>query len=278
MTRLATALAALGALVLPATVGRASAGDQDTPSMIRACKYPAVPDRRWNLPPSLREISGLAWYGNALLAHQDESGRLFRIDPVQGSVTNWSVLERSVRDDFEGLAIIDSAAWLMTSRGRLYSFPARTSERPLPWRMVETGLGKSCELEGLAALPDGVLLLPCKAGVGDDVVIYRWDTRTGKLATPASIRVAAAALAKAGVRRIRPSAIEWDAASRHLLVVSSSPAMLLELDGGGSVVALVNLKGHPQPEGLALSPTRTLYVGDEGGQGRGSLSRYTCGA
>lgn len=254
------------------------AGGQDTPSLIRTCSYPAAPNQRWSLPSSLREVSGLAWYHGALLAHQDETGRLFRIDPLQGTVTNWSALERSVRDDFEGLAILDSTAWLMTSRGRLYRFPARSSETPLPWSRVETGLGKACELEGLAALPDGLLLLPCKAGAGDDVVIYRWDTRSGKLASPASIRVPAAALAKAGVRRLRPSAIEWDAVSRHLLVLSSSPAMLLELDGAGSVVALVQLRGHPQPEGIALSPTRTLFIGDEGGGGRGTLSRYTCAA
>jgi hypothetical protein len=220
----------------------------------------------------------LAWYQGSLLAHDDEIGRLVKINPATGTVTKWSSLKGSVRGDFEGLAISDTTAWLMTSTGRLYAFPARTSETALPWTRTDTGLGKDCELEGLSTAGADVLLLPCKAVKGTDVVIHRWDTRTGRPAVPGVIRVPASALAAAGVRQLRPSAVEWDAKSQHLLVLSSGPAMLLELDPTGNVVALVRLQGHGQPEGIALSPGRDLYVSDEGGAGRAQLSRYRCAA
>ena len=254
------------------------AGDagQEPRSIIRECRYPATPDARWELPPALREISGLAWHQGSLLAHDDEIGRIVRINPETGTVTKWSSLAGSVRGDFEGLAVNDTTAWLMTSTGRLYAFPARTSATGLPWTRTETGLGKSCELEGLSTAGAGVLLLPCKAGKGADVVIHRWDTRAGRAAVPGEIRVSASALAAAGVKQLRPSAVEWEAKSQHLLVVSSGPAMLLELDPTGGVVALVRLQGHGQPEGIALSPSRDLYVSDEGGAGRATLSLYRC--
>lgn len=244
--------------------------------MIRACRYPARADQVMLLPASLREVSGLAWFDGALLAHNDEQGRLSRIEPAYGAVSPWSALDGPVRDDFEGLALVDSSAWLMTSRGVLYRFDARASTRPLRFTRIATGLGKACEFEGLAALPDGILLLPCKTGGGSGVVIHRWNTRAGAPAEPATIQVTAAALAKAGATRFRPSAIEWDPASRHLLVLSSSPAMLLEIDLAGQVIELVKLTGHPQPEGIALAPSRTLFVSDEGGKGGATLSRYTC--
>jgi uncharacterized protein YjiK len=262
-------------LVLAPVQGAGDAG-QEPRSIIRECRYPATPDARWELRVQLREISGLAWHQGSLLAHDDEIGRLVKINPASGTVTKWSSLKGSVHGDFEGLAISDTTAWLMTSTGRLYAFPARPSETALAWTRTETGLGKSCELEGLSAAGAGILLLPCKAGRGADMVIHRWDTRAGRPAAPSEIRVSASALAAAGVRQLRPSAVEWDAKSQHLLVVSSGPAMLLELDPSGKVVALVRLQGHGQPEGIALSPGRDLYVSDEGGAGRASLSRYRC--
>jgi len=244
--------------------------------VIRTCRYPARADRVVTLSQSLREVSGLAWYGDALLAHNDEQGRLSRIDPATGVVTPWSALEGSVKDDFEGLAIVDSTAWLMTSRAVLYRFDARTSTTPLAFTRITTGLARACEFEGLVALPDGILLLPCKTGGGGGVVIHRWNTRTGRPAEPATIQVSAAALKQAGASRFRPSAIEWEPASRHLLVVSSGPTMLLEIDPVGQVIELAKLTGHPQPEGIALARSRTLFLADEGARGAATLSRYTC--
>jgi uncharacterized protein YjiK len=254
------------------------AGAQDGVSLIRRCRYPAQPDTVWALPKTLREISGLATYQGRLLAHDDEIGRVVSIDPRTGRVSPWRTLRGAVRDDFEGIAVIGATAWLITNTARLYSFPVAPSAAPAGFALTDTGLGRRCEFEGLAADTGGVLLLPCKAlpkGQGG-IVIYRWDTKRGALATPATIVVPDVALAKAGVTGLRPSSIERDPMTRHLLILSSNPAVLVELNAAGGVVALVQLKKHPQAEGMALAANRDLFVSDEGGTGSATLARYRC--
>lgn len=258
-------------------IGASQAGDE---SLIRRCKYPARPDSSWVMPKELREVSGLAAFQGTLLAHNDEVGQLFAIDPRTGAVKLWLTLQGAPRDDFEGVAVIGGTAWMMTSVGRLYTFPARAATAPVSFQLVDTKLGGRCEFEGLAVDSGSVLLLPCKtlpkgqAGI----VVYRWDTRTGAPATPATITVPAAALRKAGFKAFRPSAIERDAATGHLLVLSANPAGVLELDRSGAIVGAVALRGHPQAEGIAFGEKRALLISDEGVKGPGRLSRYACAA
>lgn len=252
------------------------AGGQDT-SLVRQCAYGARPDTTWALPKELREISGLALWRATLLAHNDELGRVYAIDPKSGQVRPWLTLQGAPRDDFEGIAVIGDNGWLMTSTGRLYQFPVASSQIPVAFRKVDTGLGKQCEFEGLAADSGNVLLLPCKVPArGKDVVIHRWDVTRGAPAAPATITVPASALAAAGLKSFRPSAIERDPATGHLLMLSANPAALLELDRAGRIVAAISLKGHPQAEGIALPAGHELLIADEGVKSLGSLSRHAC--
>ena len=142
--------------------GLALPGQTDTPLLSR-CHYRGQPDSVWALPASLQEISGLAFHRGVLLAHDDEVGRIYTINPLTGAVTIFGTLRGPIHDDFEGIAVLGDTVWLMTSSGTLYGVKATASRDPVAYALYHTGLGKRCELEGLAAdVANGVLLLPCK--------------------------------------------------------------------------------------------------------------------
>lgn len=272
----AWALGSLAAwLALPVAVPRQA----DAPLLSR-CHYHGQPETVWTLPAALREISGLALYGGVLLAHDDELGRIYSINPATGAVGVFATLRGPVHDDFEGIAVLGDTIWLMTSAGRLYGVKASVSSTPVAHVLRHTGLGKRCELEGLAAdEANGVLLLPCKTlpKNGGGLVIYRWDVTRGVLAVPATVHVHAASLKRAGAPPLRPSGIEVAPGTNHLLLLSSSPSALLELDADGAPRGYARLAGrHQRPEGLAISASRDLYVSDEGVNGSATLSIYRC--
>ena len=251
----------------------------DVPLLSR-CHYHAEPDTVRALPVALHEISGLALHRGLLLAHDDELGRVYSINPASGAVAVMATLQGPIRDDFEGIAVLGDTIWLMTSAGRLYGVRARATSTPAPFVLRQTGIGKRCELEGLAAdETNGVLLLPCKilpknAG---GLVVYRWDVARGEVAVPATISAAAGDLKRAGGQRMRPTAVEMVPRSNHLMLLSSIPPALVEVGATGTVLGYASLGArHAQAEGLAIATNGDLYVSDEGGNGLATLSIYRC--
>ena len=70
---------------------------------------------------------------------------------------------------------------------------------------------------------------------------------------------------KAGAPDLRPSALEVVPGSDHLLLLSSSPQALLELDGAGVPRGYVRLPSrHQRPEGLAIGANGDIFISDEG--------------
>ena len=109
---------------------------------------------RWELPRRLREISGLAMTrDHRLLAHNDEAGVVFEIDYRNGSIVKefqLADMEDPVADDFEGIATADGRIYLVTSSGRLYECREGAAGESVLFRVHTTGVGRDCEIEGLA--------------------------------------------------------------------------------------------------------------------------------
>jgi uncharacterized protein YjiK len=256
---------------------------QATDDLLRRCET-AQPVRRILLPGALREISGLAvTSAGELLAHNDARGRVFALDSASGRVLRRYELQGDIRQDFEGIAVARDTVFLMTSTGLVYLFRDGADGDSVPFQVFDTGLGRVCELEGLAWDPaDRVLLLPCKvqrgAGMRSGLLVFRWSPDRRSAATPAALEVPAAVLRRTlRVSTLRPTAVEVDTASGRILVLSASPQALVEMDRTGRLLVAVGLRStrHPQPEALALLPG-SLVVGDEGGEGRGMLTVYAC--
>jgi len=255
---------------------------QDSSSLLARCPLDGNPAARWSLPGRLREISGLARLPTGeLLAHNDERARVSVLDGKTGAILRSFDLQGEPRDDIEGIAIADDVLFLMNSSGRVYVTRVGQDGEKVPYTTVETGLGRQCELEGLAwDAPRQALILPCKrprtAGMTGQLTLFVVPVSTGE---PSRIQVPLAEVARrTGQRAIEASAVERDDRTGHLLVLSSGPRMVVELAGDGTIVAATELKKsrHPQPEGITILPDAIL-VSDEGTEGApGTISVYAC--
>lgn len=74
-----------------------------------------------------------------------------------------------------------------------------------------------------------------------------------------------AAAAAFGGRDFRPSAVEIDARSGRVILLSANDNALVELTPDGEVLAARALDRHVQPEGLAILPDGSLVIADEAG-------------
>lgn len=233
------------------------------------------------MPGRLRELSGLARLGpGELLAHNDERARITVLDERTGAPRRTFDLRGEPRDDVEGVAVGEGKVFLMTSAGRIYVTRAGKDDEKVPFTTVETGLGKFCELEGLAW--DGVtrsLVLPCKRPLAPELrgqlTLFLVPAAGGD---PTRMNVPLEGLTRrTGRREIEPTAVEVDERTGHLLVLSSGPRVVVEVSREGAIVDAVELRGkrHPQPESIAILPD-ALLIGDEGDGGAGRITVYAC--
>lgn len=235
---------------------------------------------RRDLPGRLHEVSGLAAAPDGrLYAHDDERGIVYAIDPRTGAVDRgFTVGSTVVRDDFEGIAIAGERFFLITSRGILHEFRLAAEGGNAPARVTDTGLGPSCEVEGLAFHEASrSLLAACKtlAPPSAEVRIHRLPLDP-RAPVPSPLRIPFAALEGHGwTGEVHPSGIEISPGGESMVLVAANEKLLIEADFEGRVLSIVRLRrGHPQAEGITFGADGRLYIADEGGNGNARLTWY----
>lgn len=240
----------------------------------------------WELPGRLREISGLATTGDhRLLAHDDEVGVVFELDYRDGSIVKEFQLAETrdpVADDFEGIAVADGLIYLVTSAGRVYESREGADGESVPYRVYATGVGRECEIEGLARDPGGrELLLMCKEarseGLRDRLAMYRWSIDEKRLSADSPTIVPVGDFARrVGSDRYHPSGIERHPVSGNYFVIAARQGAIAEVAPAGEVLAAKRFTAgwHRQIEGIAFGADGALIVADEGGRGRAILTVY----
>lgn len=232
---------------------------------------------QWALPHELREISGLALNPQGrLFAHADETGAVFEIDTASGRlVKRFFVGDPPVADDFEGIAWARGAFHLVTSDGTLLRFAEGADGEHVAFERSETGFGAQCEIEGLHAAADDVLLMACKTlrdpRLGVHLVLLAWSLAEARPEPARNVLVPLPAPS------FNPSGLTRCPRSGSLLLVAAQQRALLEVSEDGALVRALRLPDrnrHPQMEGIELTAAGSLIIADEGANGRGRIGVY----
>ena len=262
-------------------------------------RYDLAGDPSWEkkLPKELDEISGLAFSGDGrLFAHGDQDATIWQLDAREGKVLKTFSVASAGKDpglgkkqpksgplagDFEDLQIVGSRFYLISSNGVLVEFQEGADGASVPSTTHDTGLGKTCEIEGLAYDSAGrSLLILCKIPHADryrdQIVIFAWSLDRQAADTAPRIRVDDSRLTGTGRRTFHGSAMTFAPDHRSLVLVAGPQKSFVELGLDGAVLSSGGLeeKAHRQPEGIAFAPDGTLLISDEGAGKRATISAY----
>ncbi len=238
------------------------------------------------LPTNLEEISGLAMTrDNRLLAHNDERGIIFEIDYQNGSIAKsfqLTDMKNPVASDFEGIATIGDQIYLVTSSGRLYACREGAAGVSVLFNVYTTGVGRDCEIEGLAYDESKrALLLMCKdarsADMEGQLAIYHWSIDDKQLSVDAHTVIPVAEFSQhIKGKKFQPSGIERHPMSGNYFIVAARQGAIAEITPDGQVVAVREFPAqwHRQIEGIAFAADGTLIVSDEGAGRKARLTLY----
>ncbi|MGB5344848.1 MAG: SdiA-regulated domain-containing protein [Woeseia sp.] len=238
---------------------------------------------QWRLPERLQEVSGLALTSDErLLAVADEKAVVFEIDvDKRRLVKAFALGDPVLRGDFEGIAIVDDEVILITSDGDLYRSREGDDGEQVEYTLTETGLGKRCEIEGLAAhAARQELLIACKQPRNgmQRVPIFVWSLPNAALIEERTIDLPLGPISKAiRERRLNPSGIAIDPQTGNLLLVAARQRAIVELTSEGRLLSVVSLPlahRHRQPEGIEIMRDGRLLIADEGGNHKARLAVY----
>ena len=240
----------------------------------------------WKLPGRLAEISGLAMtMDNRLLAHNDEKGVIYEIDYRNGAIVKafqLADMATPVADDFEGIATVDDRIYLVTSAGRLYECGEGADGETVLFNSYATGVGRDCEIEGLAYDKSRrTLVLMCKgsrrADLAGQLGIYHWSIDEKQLLEDAHTVLPVIEFSRhIGGKKFQPSGIERHPVSGNYFVVAARQGAIAELTPSGKVVAAKQFSAqwHRQVEGITFAVDGSLIVADEGAGGKARLTLY----
>jgi uncharacterized protein YjiK len=250
-------------------------------SMIETSSYKPDLKNTIQLPKKLQELSGLAMSPDGrLFGHNDERGDIYQIDQSDGSIIkSFSVGEKTLKKDFEGIAIVRDLFYLVTSDGEIYEFSEGEDKSSVSYKKYKTKLTLKNDVEGLCYDPDTEsLLLTCKGypGKGFDGkrAVYTFSLSNKKLKKKPRFLISIEEVntlndsdftQKLGDfflltdSKFAPSGIEKHQATGSFYILSSQGRYIVEISSEGEVVGkiLLDNEHHNQPEGITFGKDRS---------------------
>lgn len=262
------------------------------------------PDKKYTLPKSLREVSGLAYYLNGeILCVQDEKANVYTFDLEKEEVT--STFDFGKNGDYEDVTVAGTTVYVIRSDGKIFEIEDFASEDP-DVKDHKTTLSAKNNTEGLTYDPaSNALLITCKESPAAKKsepykgfrAVYQFDLKEKDLVLKPYIlvdldrldihrkissfgdfflRIALRLHLIESKTSFYPSAIAIHPFRNEIYMISSRGKILLTLDRKGNVLDLEDLdpKTFRQPEGICFSPEGDLFISNEGKGGKGTILRF----
>ncbi|MEO8577332.1 MAG: hypothetical protein ABI556_11550 [Gemmatimonadales bacterium] len=242
----------------------------------RLAKADAAPDSdkpvaMWIMPVELREISGIALLPDGkIVAHGDEQALIYVIDPRTGMVLDRFHVGKGIHGDFEAITTSGDNVWLLQSNGRIYQFKVGANNAHVPYKVIDTRLGKECEFEGIAYEPDSAwLVMPCKRvlkkSMRGQLVLYRVRLQGSGAGRISELTIPMKQVIGSNKwKEFKPSDITLEPRTGNYVIIASHEKALAVITPDGDVLRSEKLPGkHPQAEGVAITPDDILIVSDE---------------
>ena len=257
------------------------------------------PEKKVTLPKDLEEISGLSFVRDGVLAAvQDEKARVFTVSLESGKILSECDFGKSA--DYEGVELVGETAYVTSSSGTLYKVPNYKKEDS-DGQKFNTLLTDNNNVEGLGYFPPlHYLLLACKGSPNLDRKlysgyrsIYAFDIQAGKLnpkpfllINREEIRYVLERQASTSFEKeflsdydasdkdaFRPSGIAVHPILQDIYVIGTVGKLLLVYRKDGKLQYAVPMDKDifKQPEGICFAPDGTLYISNEGRDGKGNI-------
>jgi uncharacterized protein YjiK len=243
-------------------------------------------DTTFVLPASLKELSGMEYIGNSVVACiQDEKGIVYMFDVAEGKLVK--EIHWGEAGDYEGVAGTDSYLYILESGGELYKLTNYNTDETPQVEALKTSID-NCDAEGLCLLPDGSsLLITCKQGAYGVRNVWSFSLSTNTMAKEPYLQIHQKALEdklidsgldkiSLGVKKLldtqgesgilAPSGIAIHPATQDLYILSSASKLLAVIGTNGAVKHIQELPVSLflQPESITFLPNGDLLIGNEG--------------
>ena len=273
-----------------------SATDKNFPYQLKA------PVEVFEMPNKLREISGLGIdaAGTYLYAVQDEEGKLFVINTITGEVEKEKKFHKD--GDYEGVEFVGDRVYAIKSSGTLYevvNFGKETQELI----KHKFDFNKNSDIEGLGYdAKEHRLLVGCKGKVGKGADfkfkkgIFSLSLDSMKMSEDPVYTISVEAVKdfleiNSALEKVDklvklfqpgeefifgPSGLAVHPKSGDIYITSSVGKLLVVINRDGDIKHLVKLKKklHEQPEGIVFAQDGTMYISNEGKNGKGKIFKF----
>jgi len=231
--------------------------------------------RTWDLPPILKEISGIDYLDSShIICIQDEVGSLFIYNITTSS------LEKEIPfgppGDYEAVAVVKDVVYVACADGRLYEITNYNAARPTV-KEYGTHLTVKQNIEGLSYDARNKILLVAIKGMenGNQYYkgIYSFDLLTKKMPVRPVIKIDLQdpVFVRTKSQRkmqlaIQPSEIAVHPVTGDIYITDAGHPQILIMNKSGNIKALyaLNKKEFYQPEGITFSPSGECYISSEG--------------
>jgi uncharacterized protein YjiK len=252
------------------------------------------PAKTYELPPILKEISGLSFNkNNELACIQDEDGFIFFYDLDKSEIKNRVLFRKT--GDYEAIEFVGDFVYILKSNGTIYEIENLGKDNQ-EITTYETELNKENDTEGLCYDASmNSLLIACKenAGLNGEAIkneksIFRFDLKTKELVKTPLLTITDDAIFQFIEQhdlknlsfdlnekiRFKPSGIAMK--DGFYYIIASIGHMMIVVDENNNIRHIEPLDKRilPKPEGIAFDENGRLYLASEGGKGNGLIHMF----